>query len=368
MTTPEAAPSSVAPEPAAPVDTSPSASAATPESGPPPPKTFQLQTLWAVVAVLALIASGSLWFKLQNIQEQLARQSATAQTNSTEAKALAKSAEELVREVAAKQAVLDAKVAEVALQRTQIEELMQSLSRSRDENLVVDIESALRLAQQQAVLTGSVEPMIAALKSADQRISRAAQPRLNRVQRAINQDLDKLRSAAAWDAPSMLLKIDELVRMADEAPLANQAPAAATQGADRANARGEFLPPLPADAPWWQQAWRTMRLEAAGLLRISRIDSPEAALLTPDQGWLLRENLKLKLLNARLNVLARQFDIARSDLASVQQAFGKYFDAQAKKTTLAQASITQIQGQLKSAELPRLDETLAALTAAAAGR
>ena len=37
----------------------------------------------------------------------------------------------------------------VELQRSQLEDLMQSLSRSRDENLVVDIESALQLAQQQ---------------------------------------------------------------------------------------------------------------------------------------------------------------------------------------------------------------------------
>jgi hypothetical protein len=85
----------------------------------------------------------------------------------------------------ARQALADARIAEVSLQRTQLEELMQSLSRSRDENLVVDIEAALRMAQQQAQLTGSAEPLLAALKSAQQRVQRAAQPRLAPVLRAL---------------------------------------------------------------------------------------------------------------------------------------------------------------------------------------
>jgi hypothetical protein len=93
-----------------------------------------------------------------------------------EARVTSKQAEELARETAARLSVTDAKLSEVALQRSQLEELMQSLSRSRDENLVVDIESAIRLAQQQAQLTGSVQPLLAALNSAEQRLTKVAQP------------------------------------------------------------------------------------------------------------------------------------------------------------------------------------------------
>ena len=57
--------------------------------------------------------------------------------------------------------------AEVALQRGQIDDLLQSLSRSRDENAVSDIDSAVRLAIQQSTLTGSAEPLMVALRSAD---------------------------------------------------------------------------------------------------------------------------------------------------------------------------------------------------------
>ena len=107
---------------------------------------------------LALLSSGLLWQKLANIQEQLARQSADTTVQAVEARTLARQALELSRESAGRLTVLETRLSEVTLQRSQLEELMQSLSRSRDENLVVDIESALRLAQRQRQVTGRAEP------------------------------------------------------------------------------------------------------------------------------------------------------------------------------------------------------------------
>ena len=182
-------------EPASPETTEPavpSAPSPVPQRLLPGGTGWTLQRWLMVVGVLALAGlAGSVlvWQKLNNIQQQLARQSADTGIAAGEARAMAKQAQELALETAAKLAVTDAKLAEVALQRTQLEDLIQSLSRSRDENLVVDIDSALRLAQQQSQLTGSIEPLLAALKSADQRVARAAQPRLTPVQRAIARDV-----------------------------------------------------------------------------------------------------------------------------------------------------------------------------------
>ena len=108
--------------------------------------------------------------------------------------------------------------------------------------------------------------------------------------------------------------------------------------------------------------------EARQLLRVSRIDQPDAALLAPEQAFFLRENLKLRLLNARLALLSRQTDAARADLINASVWLGKYFDPAARKTQAAIQLLAQVQGQLKTSELPRLDETMAALATAAAGR
>ncbi|WP_137896841.1 uroporphyrinogen-III C-methyltransferase [Ramlibacter sp. 2FC] len=326
-----------------------------------PPVRRGLLWLSLVLAVAGLGASGLLWQKLATIQEQLARQSADAGAQSVEARTLARQAQDATRETAARLAVMEARVGEVALQRSQLEELMQSLSRSRDENLVVDIESAIRLAQQQAQLTGSLEPLLAALKAADQRVVRAAQPRLGPLQRAIARDVDRLKQASVTDTPGLLVKLDELVRLVDELPVLNAvASAAAVQAPSN---------PATAAAPsWWERLLERFATEARGLVRVSRIEQPEAVLLSPEQSFFLRENLKLKLLNARLGLLARQLESARADVASASTALGKYFDPASRKTQAAATLLQQVQGQMRAIELPRVDETLAALATAAAGR
>lgn len=340
------------------------------------------------LAVLGLLASLMTWQKLESIQGELARRSQDSGAQAIEARTLAREAQESSRDLAARLASAETRLSEVSLQRSQLEELMQSLSRSRDDNLVVDLEAGLRLAQQQAQLTGSTEPLLAALKSAEQRLARAAQPRLSPVQRAIAKDTERVRGAALTDVPALLSRLDELTRLVDELPAANavtsnleaaqpgrSASAAASEptgspaGHDSSNATSNnWLPNGQAIKVWFNRAWQVLLGEARGLLRVSRIDQPEAALLAPEQSYFLRENIKLKLLNARLALLSRQTETARSDLASVQTHLLRYFEASARKTVTANSLLQQIQSQLRAGELPRLDETLAALATAASGR
>ena len=319
-----------------------------------------------VIAAAALVLSGLLWQKLSNIQEQLARQSQEAGSNAIEAKTIAKQAQELARENAARQAVLDTRLAEVALQRSQVEELIQSLSRSRDENAVVDIESALRLAQQQAQVTGSVEPLVGGAQRGQQRLERAG-PRLARVRAAVLRDIDRIKGAPAMDIPNLLARLDEISRQVDELPLVNSPPhAAAAQTGTAASRKKDAAP--PARPAWWEEAWADIRNEARGLVRVSRIDEPEAVLLAPEQAFFARENLKLKLLNARLEVLSRQVDPARAHVGAAGGARRNYFDMNSRRTQAALQQLQQVQSQLRTTELPRIDETLAVLATAAAGK
>lgn len=334
---------------------------------------------WAlVVAALAaagLLASTLLWQKLASIQEELARRQADSGAQAIEARTLAREAQELARGLAARLALQETRLGEINLQRSQLEELMQSLSRSRDENLVVDVESELRLAQQQALLTGSAEPLLAALKSAETRLGRAAQPRLSGLQRAVARDIDRVKNASVTDVPALMLRLDELARLVDELPVANDI---AAESAPRGSLPSAIPPAGDVTGkPFWQSLdmpdWLRRGLanvwtEARQLLRVSRIERPEAALLAPEQSFFLRENLKLRLLNARMALLSRQTEAARADLAAAALWLRRYFDTSARKTQSALQLLTQAQGQLKTTELPRLDETMAALTTAAAGR
>ena len=352
-----------------------------------------LAKLFAIFVIAALVTSmltsAYLWRKLSGIQEHLARQSADATTISVEARAVAKNAQDVARDAAAKAALNETRLGEVALQRSQLDELMQSLSRSRDENLVVDIESALRLAQQQAQLTGSVEPLLAALKTADQRLTRAAQPRLNGVRRALANDTDRIKAATVTDIPTLLGKLDELTSLVGDLPVINAvgvAPATTSASASMADKPGAATadPKKSSSdeaagvktaanwqaigASWWQTGWSAVRTELLKLVRVSRIEHPEAVLLSPEQTFFLRENLKLKLLNARLGLLSRQVASAKADLASVNTDIRKYADPTAKSAQVVFALMQQVQTQLGTMAIPGLDESLSALTLAAAGR
>jgi uroporphyrin-III C-methyltransferase len=319
----------------------------------PSPTPSRLKAYALPVLVLALLlAVVIMWQKLEHAQNQLARASTDATSFAMEARASAKNAQDTVRELSTRLGVTESRIAEVSLQRTQLEELMQSLSRSRDENMIIDIDSALRLAQQQSQMLGSTEPVLAALRAAEQRIRRAAQPRLAPVARAIAKDMDRLKTARILDIGQASLSLDEVARMVDEMPLA-QDPPALTPSTPRA----VTATTVSAMLGWGERFWQEVR----GLVRVSKIDSADAALLSPSQGFFVRENLKLRLLNARIGLMSRQLAGASADLKSSQQNLARYFDPNAKTVQVARERIAQIQSLLLNSELPRLDDTLAAL-------
>ncbi|MBI5335629.1 MAG: uroporphyrinogen-III C-methyltransferase [Burkholderiales bacterium] len=355
-----------------------------------------LLTIAAAALLAACAVSGWLAWqasqRVQALEQELVRRQQSSQDTSTEARMMAKQAQDLARETAARSALIEARVAEVAVQRGQLEELIQSLSRSRDENLVVDIDAALRVAQQQAALTASAEPLVAALRTADERIARVHQPRLDGVRRALARDLDRVRAVTLADAASLVIKLDEAMRLIDEVPLQGDRPApaaaparaAARPGAASAHAGSAAAQaaqaPVPASAPaagtpWlqvalsaWDRAWDTIATETRNLVRVRRVEHPEALLLTPEQAYFLRENLKLRILNARMALLSRQYATAQADLRVVLDALPRHVDMRQRKAVVLRELVADVAARSVRAEVPRPDETLAALAAVAAGR
>lgn len=332
--------------------------------------------LLTALSVAALTLAWNTQQRVKTAESELVKRQQDAGSQAAEARMLARQAEATTRESAAKLALLEARVAEASLQRSQLEELIQSLSRSRDENVLADVDAALRVAMQQTAITGSAEPLAAALRQTDERLARYQQPRLDRVRRAAAQDLDRVKAAGVVDLPSLTIRVDEAVRLVDDLPLlaaAERRPVRAASAAPAARASG-----VPADTPpagWAEglsEGWRGMLAhlwgEARSLVRVTRIADPEAALLAPEQSFFLRENLKLRLLNARLALLSRQFDIAQADLRDAQALIDRYFDRSSKRVVAASELLRQVTVQARQVTVPRPDATLAAVAAAAAGR
>jgi uroporphyrin-3 C-methyltransferase len=227
---------------------------------------------------------------------------------------------------------------------------------------------------------------VAALRTSDERLARAAQPRLEPVRRAIARDLEKSKAAAVADVATLSVRIDEAVRAVDDLPLLSAADqrrdgANADRGAGAAAATGAAPPAVPAgsgpageDSLWAdmqrhlaaassflvERVWAEIR----ALVRVTRIDHPEAMLMSPDQAFFLKENLKLRLLNARLALLARQLDAAQADVRWAEQTIDRYFDRSSRRTQATAELLRQIGTEVRQVTLPRPDETYAALAAA----
>lgn len=363
----------------------------TPERSDAPRPGIGLPLLATLLAVAALAFAGLQWQKLSTTQVELAERARETAELVAKAQAQAARSDELAQELQARLTVAEVRLSEVSLQRSQLEELMLSLSRSRDDNLIQDLDSAVRLAVQQAQLTGSAQPLLTALKAADQRIARSAQPRLNPVQRAIARDVERLQSTPLADIPALALQLDDLSRQVDNWPLLNEVGltrsrvrATPTTGAPAAT---PSTPPATEDpeagaqppqdwrdavAGWWDRLWRQVGSDAVerarDLVRVTRIDHPEAALLAPEQSFFLRENIKLRLLNARLAVTARNMSAAQVDVIAIETLIERYFDPSAAAVAGARTTLSRLRRDLGGSPMPRPEETLAALAVAAGGR
>jgi uroporphyrin-3 C-methyltransferase len=327
-------------------------------------------------AVASLTLSIHSQQRVKSLEQELVKRQQDSQGQVIEAKAAAKQAQDISHAAEAKVALLEARVAETALQRSQLEDLIQQLSRSRDENVLADIDAAIRVGSQQSAITGSAEPLISALRQAEERLARINLPRTERVRRAISRDIDRARAVSLTDIASLTIKLDEAVRLADELPLLSQPERRSAVVAAAARQAG---PPGAGDGvgnnrylTWLSDTWNAVAgrvwSEVRSLVRVTRIENPEAVLVAPEQSWFLRENVKLRLLNARLALMSRQFDTAQSDLRDVQSALERYFDRSSRRVGTTIELVRQVAGQARQMSLPRPDETLAAIAAAQAGR
>jgi len=335
--------------------------------------------LLAVATTAAVVVAWNTQQRVKSLESELVKRQQDAGVQATEARSVAREAQDMAREAAAKMALLEARVAETTMQRSQLEDLIQSLARSRDENVLADVEAAIRVAMQQTAITGSAEPLVLTLKQADERLARYNQPRLERVRRAVAQDLDRTRSAGVTDIAMLNMRLDEVIRMVDELPLLSaQDRRSAARGTPASAAASTASPPEPVASgaeSWsgrlmqqWGGAVSYVWQEVRALVRVTRIDQPEAMLVAPEQAFFLRENLKLRLLNARLALLSRQFDTAQSDLRDALSALERYFDRSARRTVSAVELVRQVATQARLVSVPRPDATLAAIAAASAGR
>lgn len=317
---------------------------------------------WAMAALLlagvSALTSLTLWQRLSTVQEQLARQNLDASNQAYRASTLAQQSQEQVGDVSTRIAMLEGRVMELAAQRQQIDALLQAASRSVDDSLLADLESSLRMAQEQAQLTGSASPLLAALQSAQRRLANSTVPGVARVQRAMASDVSRIKSAPRTDVSMSLAQMDELIRQVDQLPAWQEQ--SRTARAAHPAASEEAAQPALSEVSW-QAVLASAWAEVRGLVRVQSIDLPQGALLSSDQVRQLRLVMHQRLLSARMGLLARQPEAVRADLVAVSELLGRHFDPGARQSQRMQQDIDALRSSVAEFQLPRIDDSLTTL-------
>jgi uroporphyrin-3 C-methyltransferase/uroporphyrinogen III methyltransferase/synthase len=335
------------------------------------------RTIAILLGVLALLLVAE-WLtthnELRSLREEMAHRLQLGDASNSETKLIVKSAQESVKELQAKVAVLESKQVEAQSQQLALDQLYQDLSRNRDEWALAEIEQVLSTASQQLQLAGNVQGALIALQNADKSLSRSDKPQFITIRRAIARDIDRLKAFPTLDITGIALRLDSAISQIDSLPLlSDEKPATPVTQPKRShrvanNSAGSHVVRSRAGADWigslqdkWDSWSSEMWAEIKQLIRVRTVDSPDALLLSPTQAYYARENLKLRLLNARLALLSRNESAFRSDLIAAQDAISKYFDTRSKQTQTVQLLLKQVQGSNLALEMPSLAESLNAV-------
>lgn len=282
---------------------------------------------------------------------ELARKLAEIETIGSDARRESSSARDIARESEARLGRLEAQLASLQNQRLALESLYQDLSQSRDEWTLAEVEQILLVASQQLQLAGNVKAALIALEAADARLARSDRPQLTALRRVIAQDIERLKSSPFVDVTGIGLKLERIIDSVDEMPLAMDVrpESAAPEGTG------------PAAAPGWRQMIGELWSDLLTLVRIERIDAAEAPLLAPDQSFFLRENLKLRLLSARLSLLARDQASFRADLEAASEWLQRYFDVEAATVASSTETVDELSKSDIVIDLPDVGASLDAV-------
>ncbi|HEY5898248.1 MAG TPA: uroporphyrinogen-III C-methyltransferase [Burkholderiales bacterium] len=338
----------------------PERASAASDSTPVAPAASTASTRLTVLVLIAVILAAALaalsWLdtrqRIGATQEELARRLRDIEADAREARSVSRQGQEAVREAQVKVGQLEARLAESQSQQLALEALYQELSRNRDEWQLAEIEQVLAIASQQLQLARNVRAALLALQLAEARLSRSDRPQFAPIKRALARDIERLKAAPSVDFPAVALRIDNLIAGVDSLPLAFE------ERLERPNVTKE---PAGPDAGLLARLGSEVWNEISQLVVVRRIGASEPPLLPPSQAYFVRENLRLRLLNARASLLARDEAGYREDLRTALGWVQRYFDPRSKRTVEALAQLRQLTGVSISFEMPTISESLDAV-------
>jgi uncharacterized protein HemX len=247
---------------------------------------------------------------------------------------------------------LDARIADL---ENSFNELRQHSQEGRDAWVKAEAASLLLDANEALVLRADPELALVALDQADGRLKLLPDPRLLPVRQEIVRESNKLRALPRPDVDGMAVKLTELAAGVDALPMKRTAPQHYQPGGNLDDVT------LPADAGFWARLKAALQRLGASLFTVRRHNSAVEPLLAPDQEFMLRRNLELKLENARSALLQREDPAFQAAARAADAWLQEYFDNTDNAVKTAMQQLDDMQRQSIAPKLPDISLSLTLL-------
>lgn len=305
-----------------------------------------------LLVILALFTLAWQWLntrhKFNDIEKSLSIKLEQYQSLNQQSLALAKQAEERSTQANARTVILEQKLAESRDQQEALQMLYTQLAENREATAVAEVEQLLNIAKQQLQLAGNVKSALLALEAADHRLQPLDLPRAIQLRETLRLEIENLRELPQIDMITMSAQLTYLAELCNTLPLISerQPKPNTLEKSDKDNTQH-----------FWQRMWDDIK----NLVTVERIEKPEPPLLAADHALYLRENIKLRLLTARIALLQRDESTYKADLETVKTWLNQYFDTKHPDTIKAFHLLKRLSSNNISIELPQLSESLAAV-------
>lgn len=297
-----------------------SAKAAAPKSSPDnpkpaqsaPPKTAKTGLLWLVTLLNLLLlggaAYGGYWYfnqhsvtqtKLDTLRSELNNE--LGQKHSQMTNRAATLEQQISAQAAATQDVLDGEAAQQATVEQLENQLQGALAQIQELDgrrptdwLIAEADYLVRMAGRKMWLEKDLRTAIMLLGNADQRLKSLADPSVLPVRALIAQDIQALQQVNPVSEVSVALALDGLVKQVDKLAIITPKEA------------NEFTSEEVSDSAsdWKQNLLNVWRSLVDDFIRVEYRDEPVEPMMTAQQEWLSREQIKLALQQAQAAALA----------------------------------------------------------------
>ena len=268
----------------------------------------------------------------------------------------------LGQEIASLDLKLDSRESAAGAMQQELDGLRSSIRTLQDREgpsagvLLAETEQLLILAHLRLSLARDIETALAAMQMADQRLSRAQDPRTMALRSTLAADMNAIQSVNQPDITGMSIYLADLTTRVDSLPLQETGSEATPIGDSEQS-------PSPDPLPVWKRLLNTVWQELRGLVVISRDTTDPRIFLLPEQRYFLYLNLRLQLESARLSLLQGDTENFQSSLGLVNEWLERYFLAADAGVAAIQESLNLMTGIDLQPTLPDIRASLSATQA-----